>query len=906
MKKKALIVTLAIVSLALITFNQAMFAGVSNDVLIGGYREAKIKSDNPISIDGNDAFIREARRRGWLGDGTELYPYIIENLYIKTPSTTRGQKIITTTAIDIRNTDLFFIITGCRLDGVDASSDGIFLSNVIHATIAGNVIYNHINGIWLQYCTGLSIIDNLIYDCLGSSIFLEESDYNIIDNNEISGDTGLTGASSTSLRAKVAGRAVGSIRHGIFLDPSNYNTITGNRIYNATGNGLYLQYSSNNLFTGNLISNSGESGVFLEGADNNEITGNDIYYDPEQTVASASLRAKTAGTAVGSIRHGIFLDPSNGNTVSNNNIYNSPGNGMYLLDSSNNHLTGNIVSNSGESGVFLEGSNNNEITGNDIYGSNDPNGASKSVRMKLTGTAVGSIRHGIFLDPSNANTIANNRVFDVEGNGLYLLDSDENTVTSNIVSNSGENGVMLIGADYNTITWNEIYGNPEITGSSTIIRTKAAGTAVGSIRHGIFLDPSNHNMIANNQIHDSPGNGLYLLDSDDNLVTGNLINNSGESGVFLNGSDYNTITWNDIYGDGELAGASTSFRTKMAVGSIRHGIFLDPSNGNTIANNNIYNSPGNGLYLQGSDNNALTGNEVSNSGGNGIFLEGSTASTVTHNVIYDSGLYGMNINGGSQSNSVADNDYVANNVGGTSQAYDDGSGNQFSGNFLVDHDNTDSNGDGIADYPYHIDGSANNYDESPYALPVQLEESTIDFEDLEVIFKLESETINLKNSGQTMNAHLILPVGYSATNLNISTIHIDGGIGIQDTYVQSQTTLHFKIDNQALIAYLDSIVPYTPYYLYINITGRFNGDFVGFYGDDDVTVIQDAPDAVYFELLRPMNLEKLSNDQNDNQNDEIILDQNIEMAAQVVPGLAMTILLLSMFVATVFRKYKRT
>ena len=61
---------------------------------------------------------------------------------------------------------------------------------------------------------------------------------------------------------------------------------------------------------------------------------------------------------------------------------------------------------------------------------------------------------------------------------------------------------------------------------------------------------------------------------------------------------------------------------------------------------------------------------------------------------------------------------MSNNVnnlvsGVTSQAFDDGSGNKFSYNYWDDHDNTDDDGDGLADSGYDIDGSAENSDESP-------------------------------------------------------------------------------------------------------------------------------------------------------------------------------------------------
>jgi len=62
---------------------------------------------------------------------------------------------------------------------------------------------------------------------------------------------------------------------------------------------------------------------------------------------------------------------------------------------------------------------------------------------------------------------------------------------------------------------------------------------------------------------------------------------------------------------------------------------------------------------------------------------------------------------------VKENDFLGNYPGGSSQARDDGSNNVFARNYWDDHDNTDRNGDRIADTPYYIAGNASNQDLSP-------------------------------------------------------------------------------------------------------------------------------------------------------------------------------------------------
>ncbi|MHA1205515.1 MAG: hypothetical protein ACTSSL_11370, partial [Candidatus Heimdallarchaeaceae archaeon] len=60
------------------------------------------------------------------------------------------------------------------------------------------------------------------------------------------------------------------------------------------------------------------------------------------------------------------------------------------------------------------------------------------------------------------------------------------------------------------------------------------------------------------------------------------------------------------------------------------------------------------------------------------------------------------------------NDFINNSKEfGFSQAADNGNSNCFSNNYWSDHSNQDENNDNIADEPYLIDGSANNFDYYP-------------------------------------------------------------------------------------------------------------------------------------------------------------------------------------------------
>ncbi len=567
-----------------------------------------------------------------------------------------------------------------------------------------------------------------------------------------------------------------------------------------------------------------------------------------------------------------------------------------LLENVSNGVIGpaNYIFNC-RSGVTLINSNFIEIYGNFIYGYIDTSSFSSTINFKIAGPA--SISHGIFLDPSYNNSIVNNHITDFTGNGIFILNSTNNTIDGNEINNIlGENGIFLAGSNTTTIKCNDIFFDAKSTVSDQNIKYKIMGPA--SISHGIFLDPSYNNTIRENNVSGYTRYGLFLLKSDGNDLFENDINSStileNGAGIFLNGSDWNNVTENNIYSNySRPLPIDSNIKYKITgPASISHGIFLDPSDNNIIKNNRIFNNTGNGLYLQDSESNEIIGNQIANNGDNGIFIEDSKKSNISNNVFYNDDFYAISLNYGSNSNSIGKNDLIGNNIGGASQALDNGYYNQFINNFMVDHDNTDTNNDTLSDNPYYIEGISENSDPSPKALPVQnLTATNIKFTDLDAWVDWESETLNLKNEGNWETVKIKLPEGYSVTNIDVSTVYTngsDGGIYTEDPQVQNARTLIVKFNRTALVEYLQSVFDPSdlPKVVEMNVTGYLNGDFQRFYGYDNVTVIHGDPN-----LKIDVNLESKSLTQDIN----LILTKAIlkspAMAISVFPFLLFTIII---------------
>lgn len=538
--------------------------------------------------------------------------------------------------------------------------------------------------------------------------------------------------------------------------------------------------------------------------------------------------------------------------LQNNWFYDTVGSidGIVLWNVTHGMVIHNTILNY-QNGILLYHSGENTVEWNKIVGVVSTSLSKSTIKYKISGTAA--IRHGIFLDPSNENQINFNLISNFTGTGIYVFESSFNSIYGNIIETTlGENGIFLNGSHENILDSNEISASQNSGLVGTQIRMKISGTA--AIRHGIFLDPSNKNIIRNNIINDFTGSGLYLLNSSNNQIASNDINNSfGENGLFLVGSDYNTITDNDIYAS-NTSTYINDFGIRMRVAgtaAIRHGIFLDPSNNNTITNNRIYNQTGNGLYLQDSADNDIFFNEISNNDGNGVFLENSMDTEISNNVVFYDDSYGINLDSGSNGNLVTANDFIENNVG-SSQLRDDGYGNSFTSNFLVDHDNTDNDGNTYSDYEYEIDGNAESFDIKPKSFPVQ-DLSQLKFHDIIAIVDYESETFNLNNEGNYETVKIQFPESYSVTNINVTTVCTDNEIPAEEPQVHNIRTLIVKFNRPLLVDYLKSILDLNelPLFKDLNVTGRLNGDFMGFYGNDTVKIVNSqSADQIDFLLAK--------------------------------------------------------
>ncbi|MFX0103378.1 MAG: NosD domain-containing protein [Candidatus Hodarchaeota archaeon] len=203
--------------------------------------------------------------------------------------------------IEIRNTDLFLIISNNFLTGANKNWDdaGIKLFNCQNINVSNNNGTKNSIGIYIRNSGNTTVKDNNVY-FNEDGLFIDYSDSNNLTGNS----------------------AKNNIRYGIVLENSHNNTINESIITNNGNQGINVYSSNDNMIMESNITNNGINGIILIEANSNNISLNNISDNLKNGIHIEAFASNNTfhKNIVERSKYGVLIKDSISNKFFNNSL----------------------------------------------------------------------------------------------------------------------------------------------------------------------------------------------------------------------------------------------------------------------------------------------------------------------------------------------------------------------------------------------------------------------------------------------------------------------------------------------------------------------------------------------------------------------------------------------------------
>jgi len=357
-------------------------------------------------------------------------------------------------------------------------------------------------------------------------------------------------------------------------------------------------------------------------------------------------------------------------------------------------------------GIVLSGRSNVTLRDIEIKAFGCGVGLNFSSSNVVSGNNISNNEFSIGFSFSSGNTISENNITN-NGAGVWLINSSSNTISENNITNNGA-GVWLDSfSNYNTVSGNSFiddglyvrdsFGNvviDNLVNGKPLVYLEDVSDLVVEEAGQVILVNCNRIRVENLTLSNAVV-GVQLCHTNNTTITGNKITNNG-FGVFLTNSSINTVSGNNITANAAAgvwlisSSNNNSISGNIISANSHDGIWVSSSASNTVSGNNISDNLS-GVLLTYSAYNTVSGNKITNNW-RGVYLDESLDNIIYHNNFVDN----------------TQQTYI---MVGSTNVWDNG----CEGNFWSNYAGSDSDGDGIGDTPYMLDGS--NQDQYPLMNP---------------------------------------------------------------------------------------------------------------------------------------------------------------------------------------------
>ncbi len=517
---------------------------------------------DPIQISNNGNFTDY----GFGGSGTEIDPYIIENIEIITEEIS---------AIEIFDVTVYFVIQHCYLE---ADSIGINIENAAQGTVIvfnNTCMYNFQYGIRIEEAEETTILNNTVDDS-HRGIHVYHGEYTLIENNTVMNcDYGL---------------------NIVYTDPI---TIKNNFLYNC---GIYITADESDypfyILENNFV-NDKIVGYFVN-------INNVIFEDPiyGQLIFVSCSDITIRNQELNNAKFGLMFRYSEDIHIINN-IFKENNNAISLyLTISVEIINNTIEDNSG--GMFIQNSDNVIIRNNYFFNNYYANNILYCDSPIIENNLYVDNTRGIFFQYTDNAIIQNNTCrkneYIINSYGIYLHSSDNAIIKLNTIENAIRYGLSLASSSENNLVFLNSFINNNPSGLS-----QASDDGIDNLWYSPSLNVGNYwddLLGSENYTIDGSADSIDLFPIEENDVP--PVINHPDNVEYEENSVGNTISWvvydldpntYIIYLNGtEAEQGSWVFLNELtinidflSVGTYNYTIVLFDTNGNFITNTVIVN-----------------------------------------------------------------------------------------------------------------------------------------------------------------------------------------------------------------------------------------------------------------------------------------------------------------------------